>query len=191
MKGGKILDDRTIIQHYWDRDECAITETDEKYGSYCHKIAENILENSEDAKECVNDTYLKTWNSVPPEWPKIFPAFIGKIVRNTAFNYYTRIHAQKRGGSITEVVLEELDECIPDKNAEFIQDDSELTGIINTFLESLSERNREIFVLRYWYNEKISYIAATMKMSENSVFSVLNRMRKKLRKILEEKGVKP
>lgn len=191
MKGGKILDDRTIIQHYWDRDECAITETDEKYGSYCHKIAENILENSEDAKECVNDTYLKTWNSVPPEWPKIFPAFIGKIVRNTAFNYYTRIHAQKRGGSMTEVVLEELDECIPDKNAEFIQDDSELTGIINTFLESLSERNREIFVLRYWYNEKISYIAATMKMSENSVFSVLNRMRKKLRKILEEKGVKP
>lgn len=191
MKGGKILDDRTIIQHYWDRDECAITETDEKYGSYCHKIAENILENSEDAKECVNDTYLKTWNSVPPEWPKIFPAFIGKIVRNTAFNYYTRIHAQKRGGSITEVVLEELDECIPDKNAEFIQDDSELTGIINTFLESLSERNREIFVLRYWYNEKISYIAATMKVSENSVFSVLNRMRKKLRKILEEKGVKP
>lgn len=191
MKGGKILDDRTIIQHYWDRDECAITETDEKYGSYCHKIAENILENSEDAKECVNDTYLKTWNSVPPEWPKIFPAFIGKIVRNTAFNYYTRIHAQKRGGSMTEVVLEELDECIPDKNAEFIQDDSELTGIINTFLESLSERNREIFVLRYWYNEKISYIAATMKMSENSVFSVLNRMRRKLRKILEEKGVKP
>lgn len=191
MKGGKILDDRTIIQHYWDRDERAITETDKKYGSYCHKIAENILENSEDAKECVNDTYLKTWNSVPPEWPKIFPAFIGKIVRNTAFNYYTRIHAQKRGGSMTEVVLEELDECIPDKNAEFIQDDCELTGIINTFLESLSERNREIFVLRYWYNEKISYIAATMKMSENSVFSVLNRMRRKLRKILEEKGVKP
>lgn len=185
------MDDRTIIQHYWDRDERAITETDEKYGSYCHKIAENILENSEDAKECVNDTYLKTWNSVPPEWPKIFPAFIGKIVRNTAFNYYTRIHAQKRGGSMTAVVLEELDECVPDKNAEFIQDDSELTGIINTFLESLSERNREIFVLRYWYNEKISYIAATMKMSENSVFSVLNRMRRKLRKILEEKGVKP
>ena len=92
---------------------------------------------------------------------------------------------------MTAVVLEELDECIPDKNAEFIQDDSELTGIINTFLESLSERNREIFVLRYWYNEKISYIAATMKMSENSVFSVLNRMRRKLRKILEEKGVKP
>ena len=89
------MDDRTIIQHYWDRDERAITETDEKYGSYCHKIAENILENSEDAKECVNDTYLKTWNSVPPEWPKIFPAFIGKIVRNTAFNYYTRIHAKK------------------------------------------------------------------------------------------------
>ena len=185
------MDDRTIIQHYWDRDECAITETDEKYGSYCHKIAENILENSEDAKECVNDTYLKTWNSVPPEWPKIFPAFIGKIVRNTAFNYYTRIHARKRGGSMTAVVLEELDECIPDKNAEFIQDDSELTGIINTFLESLSERNREIFVLRYWYNEKISYIAETMKMSENSIFSVLNRMRKKLRKNLEEKGVKP
>ena len=92
---------------------------------------------------------------------------------------------------MTAVVLEELDECIPDKNSEFIQDDSELTGIINTFLESLPERNREIFVLRYWYNEKISYIAETMKMSENSIFSVLNRMRKKLRKNLEEKGVKP
>ncbi len=77
------MDDKTIIQHYWDRDERAISETDEKYGNFCGSIAENILESREDARECVNDTYLKTWNALPPEWPEILPAFLGKIVRNS------------------------------------------------------------------------------------------------------------
>ena len=82
------MDDKTIIQHYWDRDETALTETDEKYGRFCSSIADNILKNREDTKECLNDTYLKTWNTIPTQRPEIFPAFLGKIVRNLAVDRY-------------------------------------------------------------------------------------------------------
>lgn len=84
------MDDQIIIQHYWDRNEIALTETSEKYGSYCSSIAENIVNNAEDAQECVNDTYLKVWNEIPPQWPKVFQAFLGKIVRNLAYDCYRR-----------------------------------------------------------------------------------------------------
>ena len=191
MKGGKALDDKTIIQHYWDRNECAISETDEKYGAFCCSIAENILENKEDAKECVNDTYLKTWNSLPPHWPKIFPAFIGRIVRNLAFNRYNSERTLKRGGGQISIALDELDECIPDKCSDFVCDESELSEVIDSFLDTLSKKNRQIFVLRYWYTENISYISRIMNMTENNVSVVLNRLRKKLHKYLSERGFKP
>lgn len=185
------MDDKTIIQHYWDRDERAISETDEKYGTFCSSIAENILENKEDAKECVNDTYFKTWNVLPPQWPKILPAFLGKIVRNLALNRYESDRRQKRGGGQLPVVLDELADCIPDKSADFACSQNELSEAIDLFLDTLPARNREIFVMRYWYTESVSYIAKTMKMSENSVFAVLNRIRKKLKKYLDERGFKP
>ena len=111
------MDDKIIIQHYWDRNEIALTETADKYGSFCRSIAENILHNREDAKECVNDTYLKTWNSLPPNRPRIFPAFLGRIVRNLAFDRYDQMTASKRGGGQIDVVLDELEECIPDASA--------------------------------------------------------------------------
>lgn len=185
------MDDKTIIQHYWDRNECAISETDEKYGAFCCSIAENILENKEDAKECVNDTYLKTWNSLPPHWPKIFPAFIGRIVRNLAFNRYNSERTLKRGGGQISIALDELDECIPDKCSDFVCDKSELSEVIDSFLDTLSKKNRQIFVLRYWYTENISYISRIMNMTENNVSVVLNRLRKKLHKYLSERGFKP
>ena len=112
------MDDKTIIQHYWDRDETALTETDEKYGRFCSSIADNILKNREDTKECLNDTYLKTWNTIPTQRPEIFAAFLGKIVRNLAVDRYRMSGSEKRGGGQTEAVLEELDECLPDRSAE-------------------------------------------------------------------------
>lgn len=185
------MDDKTIIQHYWDRDERAISETDEKYGNFCSSIAENILESREDARECVNDTYLKTWNALPPQWPEILPAFLGKIVRNLALNRYESDRRQKRGGGQIPLVLDELADCLSDNSENFECSQNELSEAIDSFLDTLSARNREIFVMRYWYTESVSYISQTMKMSENSVFAVLNRTRKKLQKYLDERGFGP
>ena len=183
-------DDKIIIQHYWDRDERALTETDEKYGRYCHTIAENILNNEEDSKECVNDTYLNTWNSIPPHRPKMFPAFIGKIARNLAINLYNQNRTARRGGGHINAVFDELEECIPDRSAEVTFSENELAEAINSFLASLPEKNRKILMLRYWGSESVSRIAQIMKMSENRVSAVLSRLRKKMKKHLDGRGVK-
>ena len=111
----KNLEDHNIVDLYWFRDENAISETDKKYGGYCNTIANNILYNLEDSKECVNDTYLKTWNSIPPTRPKILKAFLGKITRNLALNIYKSKNCQKRKGEVP-LVLDELKECIPSQN---------------------------------------------------------------------------
>ena len=186
-----MVDDNTIIQHYWDRDECAVSETADKYGSFCTSIAENILENREDAKECVNDTYLKTWNTIPPQRPRVLPAFIGRIVRNLAFDRYSSRNAARRGGGQTGILLDELEECIPDRTADVECDEKELARVINEFAGTLSERNRNIFVLRYWYSESVKDIALSQKMTENSVSAVLNRVRRRLRRYLTERGFEP
>ena len=188
MKGGKTLDDKIIIQHYWDRDERAISETDEKYGSFCFSIAENILGNKEDSGECVNDTYLKTWNTIPPQRPKIFPAFIGKIVRNLSYDRYARNKTAKREGGQINAVFDELEECIADRAADVECDENELKEAIDSFVQMLSVRNRKIFVRRYWYTESIKSIAEKMNMTENSVSAVLKRIRIKLQKYLAKRG---
>lgn len=182
------MDDKVIIQHYWDRDERAITETDEKYGSFCLRIAENITGNKEDSKECVNDTYLKTWNTIPPQRPRVFPAFIGKIVRNLSYNRYAYNRTARRGGGQINEVFDELAECLTDRSAEVSGDEKELKEAINSFLGTLSARDRNIFLRRYWYTESIKAIAEKMKMKENSVCAVLKRIRKKLQGYLAERG---
>lgn len=189
MKGGNSMDDKTIIQHYWDREERALSETAEKYGRFCSSIADNILKNREDTKECVNDTYLKTWNTIPPQRPEIFPAFLGRIVRNLAFDRYRMSGSEKRGGGQTETVLEELDECVPDKSAEIECEVSELSIALDEFLETLPEKKRKILVLRYWYTESVQDIAVELHMSESNVSATLNRLRKKLRSYLTERGL--
>ena len=182
------MDDKTIIQHYWDRDETALTETDEKYGRFCSSIADNILKNREDTKECLNDTYLKTWNTIPTQRPEIFPAFLGKIVRNLAVDRYRMSGSEKRGGGQTEAVLEELDECLPDRSAEIECEVSELSIALDEFLETLPEKKRKILVLRYWYTESVQDIASELHMSESNVSATLNRLRKKLQSYLTERG---
>lgn len=185
----KKMDDEMIVQLYLERNEQAIPETETKYGNYCTSIANNILGNKEDAEECVNDTYFNTWNAIPPHRPKVLSTFLGKIVRNLAFNKYKYYTAEKRGGSEIDLVLEELADCISSKDdVEQAYEYSELVSDINTFLGELSEEKRNIFVCRYWYADSISDIAERYKMSKGAVSMVLNRIRNRLHDYLEKRG---
>jgi RNA polymerase sigma-70 factor (ECF subfamily) len=183
------MDDRKIVQLYWDRDEQAIPATADKYGSYCTAIAKNILGNNEDAEECVSDTYLNAWNSMPPHRPSILSTFLGKITRNLSFNRHKHNTADKRGGGETTTVLDELLEIVSDADSvEQEIDRQELVKAIDTFLEMLSAEKRGIFVRRYWYFDSISTIASRFDMTENNVSVNLNRIRLKLHNYLLERG---
>lgn len=183
------MEDKEIIGLYLDRNEQAIAATSEKYGSYCKSISMNILKNDEDAEECVNDTYMKTWNAIPPQIPLIFSAFLGKIVRNISFNRYRQNNSQKRGGSEMPLILDELGEIVSDKESvESELDNKELLQTINAFLGSISDYKRGIFIRRYWYSDKVSDIAQRYNKSENSVSVELNRIRKNLREHLLKRG---
>lgn len=183
------MDDAKILQMYLDRDEKAISATADKYGSYCTSIAKNILGNQEDAEECVNDAYLHTWNAIPPHRPKMLSAFLGKIVRNLAFNRYKYNTAGKRGGGELPLVLDELAGCVSGKDdVEQAYEYKELVAAINEFLGTLTIKKRNIFVCRYWYTDSISRIAARYGMSCFAVSMALNRLRIKLQNYLTERG---
>ena len=183
------MDDNAIIQMYWDRNDQAICATAEKYGRYCKVIAKNILNNEEDAEECVNDTYLNAWNSMPTHWPERLAAFLGKVTRNIAFNRYKRDHAGKRGSGEVALVLDELLECVSDlDDVEQIIDRRELIKTVNSFVNSLTAEKRNIFVRRYWYADPVSKIAKDRGMLQGSVSKVLERTRKQLKWYLTERG---
>ena len=184
------MDDRQIIELYWARSERAIAETDLKYGKMCCRIARNILKNSEDTEECVNDTYLKVWSVIPPKRPVNLPAFLGKITRNLALNKYERRTAEKRGGGEVSVALDELAECIPDPNSvERLVDNRFLSDKLNLFLEQLPAQTRKIFLRRYWELCSIHEIAEIYGISESKVKVSLFRTRGKLRAFLEREGI--
>ncbi len=183
------MDDNGIIQLYWDRNDQAIRATSEKYGHYCKTIAKNILNNEEDAEECVNDTYLNAWNSMPSHWPEQLVTFLGKITRNLSFNKYKHDHAEKRGGGEITLVLDELTDCVSDvDNVEQMFDRQELVITINSFVRSLSSEKRNIFVRRYWYADSISDIASDYGMLQGTVSKTLERTRKQLKAYLTERG---
>jgi RNA polymerase sigma-70 factor (ECF subfamily) len=183
------MDDPKIVQLYWDRDEQAIPATADKYGRYCTAIAKNILGNNEDAEECVNDTYLNAWNSMPPHRPSVLSTFLGKITRNLSFNRYKHNTADKRGGGETTAVLDELLEIVSDTDSvEQEINRKELVKAIDTFLGTLSSKKRGIFVCRYWYFDSITNIATRFGMTENNVSVNLNRIRLKLHNYLLERG---
>lgn len=183
------MDDRKIVQLYWDRNEQAIPATSLKYGNYCTSIARNILSNREDTEECVNDTYLHAWNSIPPHRPSVLSTFLGKITRNLSLNRYKQIHADKRGGGDLPQVLDELAECVSGTDdVEHEIDRRELIKEIDAFLSMLSEVKRSIFICRYWYIDSISDIASRFEITENNVSVTLNRLRTNLRKYLIERG---
>ena len=183
------MEDNRIVQLYWERNPSAINETANKYGNYCTSIAKNILRNVEEVEECVNDTYLKAWNAIPPHKPSMLSTFLGKITRNLAFNKYKYNHADKRCGNEFVIILGELNECVSgNDNVEEEIEYKELVNIINSFLGNLSKEQRSIFVCRYWYGDSISQIAKQFQMKENTVSMTLNRIRKRLKMYLSERG---
>ena len=183
------MDDAAIVRLYWERDESAIPATNEKYGSYCRTIAMNILSCREDAEECMNDTWLHAWNTVPPQRPVHLGAFLGKITRNLALNRYQRNTALKRGGGKPTAVLEEVEDFLSATDtATQALDRQELLQTIDDFLAALPREKRIIFVRRYWYFDAVSDIAARLGKSENSIAVTLSRLRAKLRRALVERG---
>ena len=184
------MQDERIVELYFQRSEEAVKETEKKYGRYCHRIAFNILHSDADSEECVNDTYLRAWNGIPPANPTRLAAFLGKITRRLALNRYEKFSAQKRGGNNVTAALDELSECIPDASAsKDITQELVITEALNKFLESLPEQSRIIFIRRYWYLSPIKDIAHDYSMGESKVKMILLRSRNELKKLLEEEGI--
>lgn len=183
------MNDEEIVKLYWDRNEQALQESSDKYGAYCTSIARNILNNVFDAQECVNDTWLRAWNSMPPHRPSVLSVFLGRITRNLSFDLYRRQHRDKRGGSQIELVLDELEGCVSgNDDPQMNLHAKELKEEINRFLNELPKEKRYMFILRYWYADSISDIAERFSVSENSVSVQLSRIRAKLRIYLRERG---
>ena len=184
------MDDKLIIDLYWARSESAVSKTAEKYGNYCFSIAVNILQNQADAEECVNDTYLKAWEAIPPQRPGILGSFLGKITRNLALNKYQEQRTKKRGGGEVSLLLSELEDCIPSLSTVESEHDSNIVvEAINSCLISMNSESRNVFVRRYWYADPVKAIAARFQMSESKVKSMLFRARKTLKAHLEKEGV--
>lgn len=184
------MDDKQIVDLYWERSETAISETAKKYGRYCHYIAFNILYNDEDSEECVNDTYLNAWNSMPPHRPSVLKTFLGRLTRNLSLNKYKLLTARKRGRGQIPLVIEELHECLPTAgNTERVVDDIVLADVFNCFLASLPVERRRIFMRRYWYLSPVKEIADDYSISESKVKMSLLRSRGELKHLLEKEGI--
>ena len=178
------MEDQRIIDLYFARDEQAIRHTSDKYGAYCTAVSMHILHSEPDAEECVNDTYLKTWNSIPPTRPESLKLFLARIVRNISLNRHRALHSDKRDRDL-ETSLSELESCIPAPDE---GSSDELIRLINAFLEEQRKQDRVIFVQRYWYSLSAAEIAAEQGMTENAVWVRLYRVRDKLRLYLNERG---
>ncbi|MCH4887651.1 sigma-70 family RNA polymerase sigma factor [Acidaminobacter sp. JC074] len=186
------MDDYEIIKLYRNRDEEAIKETAKKYSSYCFAIGKNILDNHEDVEECVNDTYLKVWQAIPPAVPDNFRIFVGIITRRLSLNMFKKNKAQKRNFGRVNILLDELNEVIedPSTNMEMQADGEEIVKAINVFLTKQPKLQRMVFVRRYWHVSSIKEIANEYGISEANTKQILFRTRKKLRKHLESEGIK-
>lgn len=184
------MEDEKIIELYLARSENAISETSAKYGAFFLRISRNILRSEQDAEECVNDTYLKAWNSIPPTRPQKLAAYLGRIVRNLSLNRWNRLNAVKRGAGEVTLALDELEECIP--AADTVQRESdrkEISGALNQFLQGLSVEKRTVFLRRYWYLVPVKDIAEQLGMTESKVKSMLLRIRGQLREFLEKEDI--
>ena len=183
------MEDEQIIRLYWDRLEIAISETDAKYGPYCSSIAYNILQDKEDTEECVSDTYLDAWNTIPPTRPRVLSAFLGKITRRISIDRWRSKHRAKRGGGEIPLALEELGECIADsRTVESEFDRTELVRALDRFLGGLGETERKVFLRRYWYLDSVEDISARFGFSRSKTTSMLHRIRGRLRAFLAEEG---
>lgn len=182
--------DEDIVELYWQRDESAIKETDKKYRRYLYKIAYNIVHSEPDCDECLNDTYLGTWNAIPPARPNVFQAFLSKIMRNIAVDRARELHAAKRVPSELIVSIDEIGEALtydmsPDEEATI----AAVGEVLNAFLHGLSERDQLIFVCRYYYCDKVTDIGEMLNISDRTVFRALSDMRDALKEKLSKEGI--
>ena len=183
------MEDSQIIGLFFERSERAIEELDRKHGPAVKRTAANILKDRLDVEECVNDTYLRTWNSIPPQTPNPLVSFVCRIAHNLAIDRYHANHAEKRNGNY-DLVLDELEECIPSgMNVETELEAKELGVAINRFLRNLSKEDRFLFVRRYWYADSVSDLAAMTGHSPNRISVRLFRLREKLRNTLTKEGL--
>ena len=183
------MEDAKIIELFWERSEEAIAATDEKYGRYCYAIAYNILSSAPDSEECVNDTYLRVWSSIPPTRPSKFSAYLGRITRNLAINRVAYHSRQARNAGYTEI-LDEMHQMLPDENSTpQSTDDIALREAINGFLRTLPSDTRIIFLRRYWYNSSIADISRDYSLPQGTVKSTLSRTRKQFREYLQKEGI--
>ena len=190
VKSEKQLSDEAIIELYWQRDEGAIDATDKKYGRYLYTIAYNIIHDSMDCEECVNDTYLGVWNRIPPTRPNIFQVFLAKIMRNIAIDRFRQNTASKRVPSEMVVSLSELDNCITyGSSMEEAYVIKEISRVLNTYLHTLSSHDEFIFVCRYYYSDSVVNIAKMLGVSEKTVYRRLSELRGKLKEILDKEGL--
>lgn len=184
------MEDSAIIDLYWGRDQRAVEETAGKYGSFLHSLSWNILRSRGDAEECVNDTYLRAWNAIPPARPAALRAWLGRIARNLSLDRWKEERTQRRGGGAMEVLLGELDDCVPSPHGVERQlEDQEIAALISAFLWRLPAESRVVFLRRYWYGQNLADIAAERGCGVGKVKSSLFRTRKALRACLEEEGI--
>lgn len=183
------INDIELIRLYQGGAESAITESERRYGAYCRKIAMNVLEDPEDAQECVNDVWLKAWNGIPTEAPPNLQAYFGKLTRELAIDRWRRNHSEKRGGGEVALCLDELSECVPAKgDVETTVAQKELAQTLRRFVATLDETPRRVFVCRYWYFDTVPEIAARFGFTRSKVTSMLHRTRKQLKTYLKECG---
>lgn len=184
------VEDHEIVTLYWGRDPRALLESQRQYGGYCYRIAWNVLENQEDSDECVNDTWLRAWNAMPPQRPSRLSLFLGRITRNLALDRWREKRAERRGGGRVSLALEELSECVTkgDSTSEQVEA-HQLTEAIGHFLETLPREDRQLFLGRYWYCRTIGELGIVFSLKENAVKTRLFRIRGKLREFLEKEGI--
>ena len=177
------MNDQEIISLYFDRNEQAIKETDTKYGKTCMQVSMNIRHSRPDAEECVNDTYLKTWNSIPPTKPHSLCAFLCRIIRNLSLNRLQELTAAKRSRELT-VSFEELEDCIPLPD----EQSPELAALLESFLREQSETDRVLFVGRYWFACSVEELTRRTGLTRRAVHMRIFRTRERLRAYLTERG---
>ena len=183
------MEDAAIIGLYWARDERAITASDEKYGKLCRALSQNILDSREDAEECVNDTWQRAWDTMPPQRPQLLRAYFAAITRNLSLNRWHRARAEKRGGGL-EVLLSELEDCLPAAGSvEGAVESHELARAIDRWLIGLALADRVAFLRRYWYGQQVAEVARQAGCSPNTMTKRLGRLREGLRRALEQEGI--
>ena len=183
------MTDSQIIALFWERNEDAIQETDAAYGRKLYAISDKILHSNQDAEESVSDTYMRAWETIPPQKPSYFFAYLAKICRNFSLSRLQWNSAAKRTAEVVSLT-QEMESCIPDSAAETEIDRRELGRMLDTFLRTLAPENRMVFLRRYWYMDTVAEIAVRYGISESAVSMRLNRTRSRLRTYLDKEGIR-